>query len=128
MKTYHEIALRDIKSAKIMLEAGIYNNAVRFCQQYVEKIFKHRIESSGYEDSDFGLMHTHRVQKLARRCEQLTGIAFTKDELLLFSALTDYYFDTNYPSDEYVEIDKETAVMVYEQVLALQEKYEHRIV
>jgi|GEM_PF-4693878 len=36
MKTYYDISLRDLKSAKVMLDAQIYNNAVRFCQQYVE--------------------------------------------------------------------------------------------
>jgi len=86
------------------------------------------------------------------------GINFTKDELLLFSSLTDYYFDTNYsnfmfhtpwlagalaqkreaflvkhglpkvkllyPSDDYIDVEKKDAELVYAQVLDLQGKYE----
>ena len=107
-----------------MLDSGMYNNAVRFCQQYVEKLFKHRIHLTGSDDGDFELLHSHRIQRLASRCGQLAGIEFDKDELLLFSDLTSYYYDTNYPGSEYVEIDEETAKKIYEQVIGLQKKHE----
>jgi HEPN domain-containing protein len=124
MKTYRDLALRDLQSAKIMLDAGIYNNAARFCQQYVEKIFKEKIQKSGTEDGDRFLLHTHKLSKLARRCEDLSSIKFSKDEIILFNELTNYYFDTNYPGDEYMEIDEETASDIYAQVLAFQEEHE----
>ncbi|MCL1877377.1 MAG: HEPN domain-containing protein [Defluviitaleaceae bacterium] len=124
MKTYRELALRDLHSAKIMLDASIYNNAVRFCQQYVEKICKEKIHTSGSEDGDQFLLHSHRLPKLARRCEVLCAIRFTKDEVIFFNELANYYFDTNYPGDEYVEIDDKTANDVYAQTLDFQKKYE----
>jgi len=124
MKTYHDIALRDLFSAKIMLDAGVYNNSVRFCQQYIEKLFKEKIHTSGSEDGDYLLLHTHKIPKLARRCESLIGIKFSKDEIILFNELSNYYFDTNYPSDDYVEVDKETAMDIYKQTMAFQAKYE----
>jgi len=127
MKTYYDIALRDLKSAKIMLDADVYNNAVRFCQQYVEKVFKYKIELSGTEDGDFALLQSHRVQKLARRCEQLMEAKFEKDELVFFSTLTDYYFDTNYPSDEYVDVEEEVADQIYKQTLKFKDKYEEML-
>ena len=124
MKRYLDIARRDLESAKIMLDSGFYNNSVRFCQQYAEKLFKHKIQTSGSGDGDVGLLHSHRIQKLANRVCQLTGIEFSKDELLMFSDLTSYYYDTNYPGDEYVDVDEDTAKQVYQQTVGLQLKYE----
>ncbi|MCL2225375.1 MAG: HEPN domain-containing protein [Defluviitaleaceae bacterium] len=127
MKTYLDIALRDLHSAKIMLDAGVYNNAVRFCQQYVEKLFKEKIHTAGSSDSDQFLLHTHRITKLAARCEVLAGIKFSKDETILFGELTNYYFDTNYPGGDYVEVDKQTAESIYNQTLEFQENHETKI-
>jgi len=124
MKTYLELARRDLHSAKIMLDADIYNNAVRFCQQYVEKLFKEKIHTSGSGDLDQFLLHTHKIPKLAVRCETLCNVKFSKDEIILFNELTNYYFDTNYPGEDYVDIDKQTAEDIYAQTLEFQAKYE----
>lgn len=128
MKTYLDIALRDLHSAKIMLDAGVYNNAVRFCQQYVEKLFKEKIHTAGTGDADQFLLHTHKVTKLASRCEVLLKVKFSKDEIILFNELTNYYFDTNYPGSDYVEIDKETAENIYAQTLEFQSKYQNALI
>jgi len=127
MKTYHDIALRDLKSANVMLDAEIYNNAVRFCQQYIEKLFKEKIHASGSEDGDQFLLHTHKLPKLAKRCETLLAIKFTKDEIIFFNELANYYFDTNYPGEDYVDVDADTAKEIYQQTLTFQAKYEASI-
>jgi len=128
MKTYYDIALRDLQSAKIMLDAGIYNNVVRFCQQYVEKIFKERIHISGDTEADQSLLFTHKILRLARRCGELSDITFTKDEIIFFNELSTYYFDTNYPGDDYIEVDGETAQDAYQNTLDFQSKYEYLLI
>jgi HEPN domain-containing protein len=127
MKTYHDIALSDLHTAGQMMDVAKYNYAVRLFEQYVEKVMKHRIFLYG-DDNDRSLLYSHRVPKLGKRCEVLLGITFTDKEMLLFNDLANFYFDTNYPGDDYVEIAKEEAESIWAQVLAFQEKYEQALV
>lgn len=127
MKTYHDIALSDLHTAGQMMDVAKYNYAVRLFEQYAEKVMKHCIFLSG-EDNDRSLLHSHRVPKLARRCETLLGITFSDKEMLLFNDLANFYFDTNYPGDDYVDITQDEAESIQVQVLAFQEKYEQALI
>ena len=127
MKTYHDIALNDLHTAQQMMDVEKYNYAVRLFEQYIEKVMKHRIFLSG-DDNDRSLLHSHRVPKLGRRCEALLDITFTDKEMLLFNDLANFYFDTNYPGDDYVEISKTEAEDIQAQVLEFQTKYEQTLI
>jgi hypothetical protein len=48
--------------------------------------------------------------------------------MLFFSDLSDFYFDTNYPTDDYFEVDKKTAQEVYQKTIDFKRKYEDDIV
>jgi len=107
-----------------MMRAKLYNHAARFCQQYIEKLLKECIHIHCVTDEDIFLLRSHRLSKLATRCKEHTGIKFSAQEILYFRELTDYYFDTNYPGANYLEIDQEEAERVYNATLEFQQTYE----
>jgi len=123
--SYLHIAKKDLQAAKAMLKAEMYNHSARLCQQYVEKCFKEGIDKKGNNKTYFGLMQTHRVQRLAVVCSEIFDIQFTGKEKSFFRVLTSLYFDTNYPGDDYVEVTREEAEEIFEQTLKFQEDYEH---
>ena len=124
MVSYKELADRDLRAAKMMFDGEMYNQVVRFCQQYIEKMLKQVIFSEGSTDKDIVLLKSHKVATIAKRYEEISGIKFTLDEIALFYQLTDYYFDTNYPGDDYVELSMEEAEEIYNKVLSMKEKFE----
>ena len=124
MPSYMYFAEKDLQAAQAMLEYELYSHCVRLCQQYIEKCFKEAIDRRGSGGADTFLLHTHKVQQLAARCSEIFGIKFTHKEKTFFKKLTDYYFDTNYPSDDYVEITAAEAAKVMEQTLQFQAAYE----
>jgi len=126
--TYFDIARTDLAAAFEMLKASMHNHAVRLCQQYIEKLMKECIHRNGGTESDLFLLHTHRLAKLATRCEEITGIRFTDTEKLFLRTLTDYYFDTNYPGENYVEVTNHDAKEVYGKTLDFQLKHEAKLV
>ena len=106
--SYLEYSNRDMKYAYDMLKLENYDPCGRFCQQSVEKRFKHFIETSGTTD-DISLLHTHSLVKLYNRVCELTGIQPDRVVRGDLYQLTIYYFDTNYPSQDNVELSKEMA-------------------
>jgi|GEM_PF-5827218 len=75
MATYLDIAQRDLLDAKIMLDAGSYNQAVRLSQQCVEKMLKARLEIVGNSAKDKKLMREHDVTLIAKQCIFHGGIS-----------------------------------------------------
>jgi len=122
--SYCDIAAEDLKAAGEMLKVQLYNHAVRLCQQYVEKIFKECLFINGKEETDILLLHTHKLARLAERCGELIDISFERTEMAFFRELTDYYFDTNYPGENYLKISELKATDVYNEVLQFKEHYE----
>jgi len=59
--SYRDIAADDFRAAKEMLNVQLFNHSARFCQQYVEKIFKECLTLSGTEESDLFLLHSHKL-------------------------------------------------------------------
>lgn len=122
--SYIDIAREDLLAAKEMLRTGLYNHSARLCQQYVEKVFKECIAKCGTKEADLLLLHTHKISRLADRCSELTEITFSRTEMAFFRELTDYYFDTNYPGENYIKVSEAEATQSYDEVLKFQEAYE----
>jgi HEPN domain-containing protein len=107
-RSYLELAASDMAAAKVLLEGGFYDHCGRMCQQAVEKYMKHVIEFSGMR-SDRNLMHTHKIHLLYDRIASILNVTVdktTKDNMVM---LTDYYFETNYPSDEQITLNQDEA-------------------
>ncbi|MCL1877403.1 MAG: HEPN domain-containing protein [Defluviitaleaceae bacterium] len=122
--SYRDIASEDLLAAGEMLKAKLFNHSARQCQQYVEKIFKECLTLRGTEESDLFLLHTHKLARLAERCGVLANISFSKTETAFFRELTDYYFDTNYPGENYIKLSETKAKEVYEETLSFKNLHE----
>jgi len=126
--SYIDIARTDLAAAHEMLKVGMYNHAVRLCQQYIEKLMKECIHRNGGTEADLFLLHTHRLAKLSTRCEEIANVKFSDAEKLFLRTLTDYYFDTNYPGENYNEVTANEATQAYEQTRAFQLQYETKLI
>jgi len=122
--SYIDIGKEDLLAAKEMLNAGLYNHTARFCQQYVEKVFKECISKHCAAEVDLLLLHSHKLARLAAHCGELKEISFSRTEMAFFRELTDYYFDTNYPGENYFKVSKEEARIAYNETLQFQADYE----
>ena len=127
MKSYLYLARKDLETAEILLNSTSFGHIARLCQQYVEKIMKFRIDRDG-DTEDFSILRTHKIKRIAKRCEELADLHFTESEMLFFGDLSDFYFDTNYPTDDYFEVDRETAADVYQKTIDFKQKYEETII
>ena len=86
-------AADDLKSAKVLLNEGIYNISCFHSQQVVEKLFKAFIAAY-----DQPIPRTHNLIRLHKLCEDLFGekLEFDNEKLIL---LNDVYIDSRYPAD-----------------------------
>ncbi|MCL2223633.1 MAG: HEPN domain-containing protein [Defluviitaleaceae bacterium] len=125
--SYIDVAHDDLTAANEMLNAKLYNHAVRLCQQYIEKVFKECLTLNGTDELDLFLLHTHKLSRLAERCGELIGVKFSRTEIAFFRELTDYYFDTNYPGENYVKIAEAKAVEVLNETIQFKEQYEESL-
>jgi len=106
--SYYEYSNRDMKYAIDMFTCKNYDPCGRFCQQSVEKRLKYYIEQHGIMD-DLRILHIHSLPKLYLRVCELTGNKVDKIVRGDLYQLTSYYYDTNYPSEENVELTEEMA-------------------
>ena len=106
--SYLEYSNRDMKYARDMFSLENYDPCGRFCQQSIEKRLKYYIEQKGTTD-DLRLLHTHTLAKLYYRVCQLAGLEIDKIIRGDLHQLTTYYFDTNYPCEDNVELTKDMA-------------------
>ena len=121
--SYYYLANKDLIAAEHMFKAELYNHAARLCQQYLEKILKNYIFQHG-EEGDYLLLSTHNLPKIASRIEELLNIKFEKDDLYHLRLLKDYYFDTNYPGDNFLELDYKMSKEALDFAKVFKEKYE----
>ncbi|MDR2183030.1 MAG: HEPN domain-containing protein, partial [Clostridiales bacterium] len=106
--TYKYIADRDLKDAETLLAAGSFSSAGRFAQQVVEKYLKHFIDSNGNTD-DIAFLATHNTIKLYDKVVELGGLEFNRDCQKMMCVLRNYYYDVNYPGEDFRELGKEEA-------------------
>jgi len=99
MKTYKEIADDDFKGAKGLADLEMWNLAGQLLQQACEKRLKGWLEENNKLDA--ALSRTHNLRKLLRE------IGGYEDDFYKTAALVEnYYFDTKYPGDDYIDLNK----------------------
>ena len=108
--SYLALAKRDLQNAKELFDVTTtgYNLVVRLSQQAVEKIMKHFIEELGFEKFR-PLLSSHNTVSLYSAILELGVLSedfATKREMII---LKSYYFDTDYPGENYIEIDRHSA-------------------
>ena len=102
MNSYKELALYDLKSAKANYDYALWNKVGRECQQVCEKYLKHYLEKKHLLSES--LQRSHNLKKLIRAIP-----GFAQEMYAKMSLIGDYYFDTNYPGDDFLELDQEMA-------------------
>ena len=102
MNSYKELALYDMKSVKANYNYELWNKVGRECQQVCEKYMKHYLQKNHLLTED--LERTHNLKKLIR---VIPG--YNKDLYKNLSVVGDYYFEANYPGDNFLELNKEMA-------------------
>jgi len=102
MKSYKELALYDMKSAEASYEYELWNKVGRESQQICEKYIKHYLQEHHLLTEELG--RTHNLKKLLKSIPN-----YDNDIYRQISIVTGYYYETNYPGENYIELDKEMA-------------------
>jgi len=113
MKTYKEIAEEDFKGAKRLADCEMWNLAGQHLQQACEKQLKNWLEENN--KLDVTLARTHNLRKLLREIGDY-GEGFYKTAALV----ENYYFDTKYPGDDYIDLTKQdidSAIEFYNELI-----------
>jgi len=100
MKTYKEIAEEDFEGAKKLIGFEMWNLAGQLLQQACEKQLKGWLEKNN--KLDITLARTHNLRKLLRTIGD-----YEEDFYKNATAVENYYFDTKYPGDDYIELTKQ---------------------
>ena len=100
MKTYKEIAEEDFNAVKKLIGFEMWNIAGQHLQQACEKQLKHWLEENN--KLDIHLARTHNLRKLLRAIGD-----YEADFYKIASLVENYYFDTKYPGDDYIELNKQ---------------------
>ena len=102
MNSYKELSLYDMKSAEANYDHELWNKVGRECQQVCEKYLKYYLQYKHLLSET--LERTHNLKKLLK---EIPGYdkAIYKD----LSVVGDYYFEANYPGDNFMILDKEMA-------------------
>lgn len=114
--TYLAIAENDLEYLESVLKTGstFYNQLAVQCQQVAEKFLKGYLEKLLVDQDISDLLRRHNLKKMASALNEM------KPELKLdtigLAYLTDFYFDTRYPGDDFytvsrAEFDKCLSVM-----------------
>jgi HEPN domain-containing protein len=117
MNSYKELALYDLKSAEANYSYALWNKVGRECQQCCEKYLKHCLQARHLLSQE--LEKTHNLKKLVRAIP-----GYDKEVYKNLSVVGDYYFETNYPGDNFLVLDEEMACEAMEITKALIEYVE----
>ena len=126
-KTYIEIARGELRTADALLGAGEWNAASRYCEQYIEKLFKEYIVNNGLTENEMKLLTSHNLIRLSERVSELSGLCFDRSGKRMFRLLQNYWFDTSYLGDRYTDLTEEDAKETLEWTLDFQSRYEETI-
>ena len=102
MNSYKELSLYDMKSAKANYAYELWNKVGRECQQVCEKYLKYYLQYKHLLSET--LETTHNLKKLFKEIPD-----YDKDMFKNLSVVGGYYFETNYPGDNFMILDKELA-------------------
>ena len=102
MNNYKDLALYDMRSVEANYAFKLWNKVGQMCQQVCEKYMKHYLQTRHLLPET--LERTHNLRRLM---QSIPGYdkALYKD----LSLLSGYYFETNYPGDNFIELDAEMA-------------------
>ena len=102
MKSYKDLALYDMRSVEASYEYGLWNKVGRESQQICEKYLKHYLQENHLLTEELG--KSHNLKKLLKVIP-----SYDRDVYKQLSVITGYYYETNYPGENYIELDKEMA-------------------
>lgn len=106
---YLYLAKSDLKSAEYLVNINP-QTVPSLCTQAIEKILKHYIIEYGYlNEENLKYMKGHNLKKLART----TDLDCIEPYIVYLTDLTDYYFDTSYPGETYIDITYEDANTIF---------------
>lgn len=112
---YYRIALNDLKYLEYNIghdDEDIYNRNAIMCEQIVEKLLKHVVERYCFKEDYSALLKGHNLVKLYKAVVD-EGISIDLSVNML-RTLKDYYFDANYPGDNFILVSKEEVNEAYE--------------
>lgn len=115
--SYFDIAMRSYsnidKQFHLAEEMGWYNLFAAECAQIIEKMLKGILSISKLpENTSPHILDIHSLQVLTRTLHSIYPNTINAQNA---SWLSDYYFDTKYPGDNFVEVSKYDA----EQILSI---------
>lgn len=103
---YYSIACDDLRCMQFMIDGGFYNQLSVNAQQVAEKMLKSVMEVTVPLDNHTEkIMHGHNLRLIYDQIrEHLPDFKLNRYEL---SALKDYYYDSKYPGDNFVNVTLE---------------------
>jgi len=108
--SYLYIAQRDLANAKDIQRENLATLCGRTAEQAVEKALKAFLASEG-DETDYKLLNTHKPFRVYSRCVKYGfALELSNEELHLLKNLDSYYYDTNYPGNDFFEISLNEAV------------------
>lgn len=112
--TYYDIAMKSYKSIDLQFDTAVsmdwYNLFAAECAQIVEKLIKGVLEKSDLpDDTQANIFETHSLRLLTRILHRKYPNTINAQNA---SWIGDFYFDTKYPGDNFVEVSKYDAEQI----------------
>lgn len=103
-KGYYEIAMNDLTYLQHTLDLDFYNQMAMFCQQISEKLLKSIAE---LVVTDEKIIKVHNLRQIdSAIISGGVNLQLNQSDL---AYLKDFYFDTRYPGDNYVDVSRDDA-------------------
>lgn len=103
--SFGHIAEKDLIRATKTYQIGEFSVCGFYCQQCLEKIGKQYLQRALLGSLETLDLKTHRLKKIYSKID----LADIDDALVTLYALTDCYFDSRYPGEDYFELDEQSA-------------------
>lgn len=112
LNSYYGIGINDYLYAKLLMSAGDeignYNGIAYMAAQSAEKLLKSIIEQNTYDDEKAFLLDSHNLKLLVNKIkEKYPTIELDPNDC---KWLGDFYYDANYPGDNFVTVNKDDAI------------------
>lgn len=104
---YLSIAQNDLDYLESVLSTGstFYNQLAVQCQQVAEKYLKGYLDTLYQEQDAIGLLKNHNLKRIG---EKLNGLyPFLELDTAGLAYLTDFYYGSRYPGDDFSVVTKE---------------------
>lgn len=103
---YYSIACNDLRCMQFMMDGEFYNQISVCAQQVAEKMLKSVVEvTMPLDDNTEKIMRSHNLKLIYDKIhEQIPNFILDRHGL---ASLKDYYFDTKYPGDNFVNVTRE---------------------